>query len=41
MAMFGAIVYLPFYLQIVEGATPTRSGLLLLPLMAGISLPRW
>jgi len=36
MAMFGAIVYLPFYFQLVRGATPTMSGLMLLPLMAGI-----
>ncbi|HYA67999.1 MAG TPA: MDR family MFS transporter [Acidimicrobiales bacterium] len=36
MAMFGALVYLPFYFQIVRGATPTVSGLMLLPLMAGI-----
>jgi EmrB/QacA subfamily drug resistance transporter len=36
MSMFGAIVYLPFYFQIVRGATPTMSGLMLLPLMAGI-----
>jgi MFS family permease len=26
----------PLYLQIVKGATPTKSGLLLLPMMAGI-----
>jgi EmrB/QacA subfamily drug resistance transporter len=36
MAMFGAIVYLPFYFQVVRGATPIVSGLMLLPLMAGI-----
>jgi EmrB/QacA subfamily drug resistance transporter len=35
-AMFGAIIYVPLYLQIVKGATPTRSGLLMLPMMAGI-----
>jgi len=35
-AMFGAITYLPTYLQIVRGASPTRSGLDLLPLMAGL-----
>jgi len=35
-AMFGAITYLPTYLQIVKGASPTVSGLELLPLMAGL-----
>ena len=34
--MFGAIVFLPIYLQIVQGASPTVSGLLLLPLVLGI-----
>jgi hypothetical protein len=36
LAMFGGIVYVPVYLQVVKGRTPTASGLLLLPLMAGI-----
>ena len=36
MAMFGAIVFLPLYLQIVYGASPTSSGLRMLPLMAGL-----
>ncbi|MDQ1657188.1 MAG: hypothetical protein QOD41_2271 [Cryptosporangiaceae bacterium] len=36
MGMFGAIAMLPLYLQIVRGATPTKAGLLLLPLTAGI-----
>lgn len=36
VAMFGAIVYLPQYLQIVKGQTPTRSGLLTIPLMIGL-----
>ena len=35
-AMFGAIVYMPIYLQVVQGHTPTESGLMLLPLMAGL-----
>jgi EmrB/QacA subfamily drug resistance transporter len=38
MGMFGGIALLPLYLQIVRGATPTKSGLLLLPLTAGIML---
>ena len=36
VAMFGGIVFLPLYLQIVEGASATGSGLRTLPLMAGI-----
>jgi len=36
VAMFGAIVYLPQYLQIVKGQSPTRSGLLTVPLMVGL-----
>jgi EmrB/QacA subfamily drug resistance transporter len=35
-AMFGAITFLPLYLQIVKGVNPTVSGLRLLPLMAGL-----
>ncbi|MCU1692480.1 MAG: transporter [Frankiales bacterium] len=35
-AMFGALVGLPLYLQIVKGETPTKAGLLLIPLMVGI-----
>jgi len=34
--MFGAIVYLPVFLQVVQGNNPTQSGLMLLPLMAGL-----
>ena len=37
-AMFGAITYLPQYMQVVRGASPTGSGLELLPLMAGLLL---
>ena len=35
-AMFGAIIYLPTYLQTVFGSSPTASGLELLPLMVGL-----
>ena len=34
--MFGTIVYLPFYLQVVKGMSPTVSGLAMLPMVAGI-----
>jgi EmrB/QacA subfamily drug resistance transporter len=36
LAMFGAIIYLPVYLQVVKGVSPTISGLMLLPLMVGM-----
>ena len=36
MAMFGAIVYIPLFLQLVYGASPTSSGLRMLPLMGGL-----
>ena len=35
-ALFGAITYLPLYLQVTKGASPTRSGLQLTPLMLGL-----
>lgn len=34
--MFGAIIYIPLYLQTVHGASPTSSGLQLSPLMLGL-----
>ena len=37
-AMFGTIVFLPLYLQIVKGVNPTESGLWLLPMMIGLLL---
>jgi MFS family permease len=37
-SMFGAITYLPQYMQVVKGVSPTISGLRLLPLMAGLLL---
>jgi EmrB/QacA subfamily drug resistance transporter len=36
LALFGAVTYLPLYLQIVKGHSPTASGLLLTPMMAGL-----
>jgi EmrB/QacA subfamily drug resistance transporter len=38
MAMFGGLSVIPLYLQIVKGASPTKSGLLLLPMVAGLML---
>jgi EmrB/QacA subfamily drug resistance transporter len=36
VGMFGGIMSIPLYLQIVKGASPTKAGLLVLPLVAGI-----
>jgi EmrB/QacA subfamily drug resistance transporter len=36
VAMFGAIIFLPFYLQAVMGMSPTQSGLAMLPAVFGI-----
>jgi EmrB/QacA subfamily drug resistance transporter len=36
VAMFGAIAFLPQYMQLVHGVSATASGLLLLPLLVGI-----
>lgn len=38
IAMFGGLVTVPLYLQIVKGSTPTEAGLELLPLTLGIAL---
>ncbi|MCW2765188.1 MAG: major facilitator transporter [Nocardioides sp.] len=35
-AMFGGIMLLPLYMQIVHGASPTQSGFLMLPLVVGL-----
>jgi EmrB/QacA subfamily drug resistance transporter len=35
-SMFGAIIFLPLYLQTVGGASAQNSGVLILPLMAGL-----
>jgi EmrB/QacA subfamily drug resistance transporter len=35
-AMFGAMMTIPLYLQIVQGATPTQSGLMMLPMILGL-----
>lgn len=36
VAMFGAIMMIPQYMQVVQEFSPTESGLLMIPLMAGI-----
>jgi EmrB/QacA subfamily drug resistance transporter len=35
-ALFGSVTYLPLFLQVVNGASPTGSGLQILPLMGGL-----
>ena len=35
-AMFGVMVFIPVYLQVVSGMSPTESGLGMLPLIAGL-----
>lgn len=38
VAMFGALGYLPTYLQMATGANATKAGLLMIPLMGGLLL---
>ena len=37
-SLFAAVTFLPLYMQVVRGLTATNSGLLLLPLMGGITV---
>ncbi|MFI2409818.1 DHA2 family efflux MFS transporter permease subunit [Streptomyces sp. NPDC018947] len=37
-AMFGAMTYLPTFLQVVRGVTPTMSGVHMLPMVVGVLL---
>ncbi|HZT15485.1 MAG TPA: MDR family MFS transporter [Gaiellaceae bacterium] len=36
LALFGSVTYLPLYLQVAKGHSPTESGLLLTPMMGGV-----
>jgi MFS family permease len=38
MGMFGTITFLPLFLQVVKGVSPTTSGLFLVPMMGGLIL---
>jgi EmrB/QacA subfamily drug resistance transporter len=38
LVLMGAIVYLPTYLQMVDGLSPTRAGLMMLTLIAGLAV---
>jgi len=35
-ALFGSVTYLPLFLQVVKGESPTESGMQMLPLMGGM-----
>src|SRR5205085_9155480 len=37
-ALFGAVTFLPLYFQTVDAASPTQSGLRLIPMMGGVVL---
>ena len=37
-ALFGSVTYLPLFLQVVNGVTPTSSGLMMIPMMGGMLL---
>ena len=36
VVLFGGVLFLPLYLQLVRGLTPTRSGLALVPMMVAV-----
>ncbi len=36
LSLFGAVTFLPIYLQVVKGVTPSISGLMLMPMMLGM-----
>ncbi len=36
VAMFGSMIFIPVYLQVVDGMSPTRSGLAMIPMVLGI-----
>ena len=35
-ALFGSVTFVPLYLQVVKGHSPTESGLLMTPMMVGV-----
>ncbi|HZB92273.1 MAG TPA: MDR family MFS transporter [Stellaceae bacterium] len=38
LGLFGAVTFLPFYLQVAKGQSPSMAGLLLTPMMGGVLL---
>jgi EmrB/QacA subfamily drug resistance transporter len=37
-SLFGSVTFLPLYLQVVKGSTPSQAGLQITPMMAGVLL---
>jgi len=35
-ALFGSVTFMPLYLQVVKGISPTHAGMMLTPMMAGV-----
>ena len=38
LALFGSLTFMPMYLQVVKGISPTEAGMTLTPMMAGVLL---
>jgi len=36
LALFGSVTFMPLYLQVVKGVSPTEAGMTLTPMMAGV-----
>jgi hypothetical protein len=36
LSLFGAVTFLPIYLQVAQGISPSLSGLMLMPMMVGM-----
>ncbi|RQM47185.1 DHA2 family efflux MFS transporter permease subunit [Paraburkholderia bannensis] len=36
VSMFGSVTFLPLYLQVVKGSTPSQAGMQMLPMMGGL-----
>ena len=36
LALFGSVTFMPLYLQVVKGVSPTDAGMMLTPMMAGV-----
>jgi EmrB/QacA subfamily drug resistance transporter len=36
LSLFGAVTFLPIYLQVIKGVSPSTSGLMLMPMMLGM-----
>ena len=38
VSLFGSVTFLPLYLQVVKGSTPSQAGMQMLPMMGGVLL---